>query len=344
MPDTKTKRTKGRGSKGGKGKKPSASKTTYPFSEVSGFAGSKIFDSLLLYGIENCDRLRNTTATDTFPLDKYYDLEGKLEHTKGGGEKKKTPFNTGRHGKVIIQYICSRFTWEVKQIDIKDFNPVAIPQFILNGVSGQEFNISELIINTVERVPISNLIKKSHGLEQELMTKIGAHIDDIDLNFYVAKTLVRFIKILAFNFSNEFWYNNAKTIGERNFRAVLAGCEAYLPLGSLSFHGIMAELNTFLKNNVKKIEKGEKGEKKKKESKEGSDRESDSDDPDTEDPDAEDLDGESDSDSDGSQASTKSKSKAKPKAKGKVTKEKKKKDAVADEEEAQGEAPDYEDE
>jgi hypothetical protein len=235
-----------------------AKNNTYPFSEVSGFTGSKIFDSLLLYGIENCDRLRKTTDTDTFPLDKYYDLEGKLGHTKGDNEKKKSPFNTGRHGKVIIQYICSRFTWEVKQINIKNFNPVAIPQFILNGVSEMEFNISHLIVNTVEKVPISNLIKKSHGLEQELMTKIGAHIDDVDLNFYVAKTLVRFIKILAFNFSNEFWYNNARTIGERNFRTVLAGCEAYLPSDSVSFHGIMNEMTNFLKDNVKKIEKGKK--------------------------------------------------------------------------------------
>lgn len=248
----------------------------YPFSEVSGFTGSKIFESLLLYGIENCDRLRNMNDADndTFPLDKYYDLNSKLEHTKGDKEeKKKTPFNTGKPGKVIIQYICSRFTWEVKQIDMKDFNPYNIPQFILTGLSNLKVNISELIINTVEKVPISNLIKKSHGLEQELMTKIGCHIDDIDLNFYIAKTLVRFIKILAFNFSNEFWYNNAKTIGERNFRAVLSGCEAYLPLGSTSFHGIMQELNSFLEENVKKIEKSEK--KKKKDNDNDSDEEPD---------------------------------------------------------------------
>jgi hypothetical protein len=341
MSDTKTKRSKDFGSKNQKAK-PSSTKFIYPFSAISGFTGSKIFDSLLLYGIENCDRLRNTTATDTFPLDKYYDLEGKLEHTKGGGEKKKTPFNTGRHGKVIVQYICTRFTWEVEQIDIKDFNPVAIPQFILNGVSGLEFNISELIISTVERVPISNLIKKSHGLEQELMTKIGSHIDDIELNFYVAKTLVRFIKILAFNFSNEFWYNNAKTIGERNFRTVLAGCEAYLPNGSVSFHGIMSEMNNFLKDNVKKIEKGEK-KKKKKDSNDDSDDggpDSDAGGPDSDAVDIyADSDQGSDSDSDSSHDSSKSKSKPKPKGKGKENKKKMKKKLAISED--NDEAPEY---
>ena len=251
-----------------KDKKKASDSKTYVFEEVSGFTGSKIFDSLLLYGIENCDRLRNTTSSDTFPLDKYYDLEGKLGHTKGACEKKKTPFNTGRHGKVIIQYLCSRFTWEVKQIDIKKFSPVDISSFILKGVAEIKPNLSELIINTVDKVPISNLIKKSHGLEQELMTKIGAHIDDIDLNFYIAKTLVRFIKILAFNFSNEFWYNKSKTIGERNFLTVLAGCESYMPLGADSFHGIMSEMDNFLKDTIKKADKGEN---KKKESNEDDD-------------------------------------------------------------------------
>lgn len=224
----------------------------FAFAEITGFTGSKIFDCLLLYGIENCDRLRSFSKNDTFPVDAYYDLEGKMKHHSGDGkDKRKTPFNTGRHGKAIVQYLCSRFVWEIKQIDSRDYNPKDISGWILNGVKSLEFNISQLIMHTAEMIPIDNLITKSHGLEIEIMSKIGNDVFPIDVSFYIAKTLTQFIKILAFNFSNEFWYNNAKTIGERNFRAVLASMEANLPLGSKTLsHGSMSEIEDFLADMI----------------------------------------------------------------------------------------------
>jgi len=314
-------------SKGGKKATKEVDLGAYSFNAISGFASSKIFDCLLLYGIENCDRLRDFNDDDTFPLERYYDLKGKIEHTRGNGEKKKTPFNTGRHGKIIIQYLCSRFVWEVTQIDMDTFDVNNIPKFILDGVSNMKNNVSELIIHTIERVPISNLIKKSHGLEQEMMTKIGTHIDDIDLTFYIAKTLVRFIKYLAFQFSNEFWYNNAKTIGERNFRAVLAGCESYLPVKTKTLKaGLMTELNSYVKDNITDAKKKEK----KKESKDADESDEGEDEDDVK------SDDEENEDANESDGSNKSRSKKKKKKKKKASSDN------DDDEEDEGDGFEYE--
>lgn len=234
----------------------------YPFARIFG-VGSKVSECMLLYGIENIDRLRNFSAEDAFPIEKYYTLNEKIEHTRGDGEKKKTPFNISRSSKIIIQWLCGRFVWEVTNIDTRSYHSNKNSEFILNGVQELENNISEIIVHTTEKIQISNLIKNSHGLVQEFMIKIGPYIDNIDLNFYVSKTLVQFIKIIAYILSNSFWFNNTRTIGERNFKAALACCDIYHSDNAKSFNdGLINELNDFIKYAMERAPRKQKDESK----------------------------------------------------------------------------------
>ena len=226
----------------------------YPFAAHMKVGSPKVLTCMLYFGIEQCDNLRNASETDMFPLDEYKDLAAIDE----SAEKRKNPFNINRYARAIVQYICARFVWELSrlgQVNLTDANIETRVASMASMAEDMQFNISQLIIATVNAIPINAKITKSHGLEVEIMTRIGDTLPAC-LSYYAAKMLTQFIKVLAFNFMNEFWYNTPKTIGDRNFRTVLANLEINAPENSKTVSaGLMAEMNQFIAEALPKSAK-----------------------------------------------------------------------------------------
>lgn len=225
----------------------------YKFASLTAAFGPKIVDCLKIYGSQNCDRIRDVSVM----------RESRGDASEDPEKKKKTGFAVNAQGREIIRYICARFTWELNTIDkshlTDSMSYAEINAWIENGVKEWPFNISQMIITAADKIPINDKIGSSHGLEIELMSNFEHDTLPMDIVYYAARALTRFMKILAFNFSNEFWYADAKQVGIKNFRLALSNLESIMSPGTRTVSaGIMRELTQYIED-VCPAKKGKSG-------------------------------------------------------------------------------------
>lgn len=255
----------------------------YPFLKVP--HTSKAYEAVLAFGIENLDHLREWDSRDTFPVGKYHTLETKMDKSKKeDDEKRKAPFNTGKSGKLIIQFLCSRAILEMHVMlqeyedSKKDPNFKArtdpktddeIKEWFLSWMENSDdfdFSVMAFVINAVDNIPIKNRVKNSQNMEAEFFKNINPLFSaNAKLSFYVAERLTEFLKIVGFYFSNLFWFDTSKTIGERNFRTLISFLYTFVPNHSAKTldGGMMDRIDEFLKDSTEKKKKKKKEEEEK---------------------------------------------------------------------------------
>ena len=167
-------------------------------------------------------------------------------------KSKKNHISFNRNAKSVIDFIINRFLWEVYYIqpDGSEVCPESKPEiekYILNNINTEftkEFNISELIINSVKIFKPSKTITESYGLNKEICSKFMENFEDNPLFANViSEYLTDFIKLLMIFFSNRFWLEKSSSVNFYTFQTVLRYIELSIPneCNTLS-NGLMDEI------------------------------------------------------------------------------------------------------
>jgi hypothetical protein len=172
-------------------------------------------------------------------------------------EKRKVyPLIINRNSKLMIDFIINRFLWEVYFIEpspdeVCPESKSDIEQYILNNVRNEftkDFNITELIINSVKAIQPSKIITESHGFDKELRIKFGDHIVNVSFTNVVAEYTNDFIKLLMIFFSNRFWFEKSQTINIKIFETIMRYIELSIPKNCKTVsNGLMDEMYQYTK-------------------------------------------------------------------------------------------------
>jgi hypothetical protein len=248
----------------------------------------KIYDSCMLYAMENYKILRDCFDQDMFPPESYYTIEDQLKGTKpvhvsGPPKKKRTPVrrsnkninvdtepivkskkgkskdklsedesdekNTSvekkksksypiifnKNARTYIDFIVSRFLWEIFSIESDDTwpeNREDIENFVLEHApeNFMKCNITQLVIHSVRIFQPSKRITNSHGLDRELRNKFDEYLNNATVSNFASTYITDFLKILSMFFSNKFWLEKSQTVNIKYFETVLRYIELTIPV------------------------------------------------------------------------------------------------------------------
>jgi hypothetical protein len=176
------------------------------------------------------------------------------DDAKDATEKKKNktyPIIFNKDAKVMLDFICSRFLWEIYSIDTEDEWPESkedVVTFALNNAHTNfpKGNITKLIITSVASMQPSKIIPKSYGIDKEIRSKFDAYLDNVSVSDMVSTYLTGFLKLLCLYFTNRFWSEKTQTVNMKIFETVLRYIELSIPVNSntVSF-GLVAEMNQY---------------------------------------------------------------------------------------------------
>jgi hypothetical protein len=173
------------------------------------------------------------------------------EKKKDKKKNKTYPIIFNKDAKAMIDFICSRFLWEIYSIDVEDEWPDtkdAVSAFALthahaNFPSG---NITNLIITSVASINPAKLLPKSYGIDKEIRTKFDVHLSNIAVSDMVSTYLTGFLKLICLYFTNRFWLEKSQTVNMKIFETVLRYIELVAPVdaNTVSF-GLIAEMTQY---------------------------------------------------------------------------------------------------
>jgi hypothetical protein len=222
-------------------------------SKLDGFLTGKLADYLVLFCTEVCDQYRDECTEDVFPINDYYTAGKKRAHNRGKGKLMKTAFNVSSETRLVIRYFCTRYLWEVLQMDVEKlakYEMSDIEAWVLDGVSTMSVNVSSLVIYTGKAMHADKYLTDSYGMEIDLQGRIAKYLKNPSVIFYVAHTLTRFFKWLMTIVASEFWFNNARTISRKNLKTAIATCRIFMPQKStVMSSGFMDELVQYISEN-----------------------------------------------------------------------------------------------
>lgn len=255
----------------------------------------KIYDSCMLYAMENYKILRERFDQDMFPSESYYTIEDQLKgakpvHVSGPPKKKRTPVRrsirsgTGgtvdtepavkpkrskgkgngkgkssedeidekaapvekkksksypiifnKNARTYIDFIVSRFLWELFSIESDDEwpeNKEDIENFALTHApeNFMQCNITQLVIHSVRIFQPSKRIPNSHGLDRELRNKFDEYLNNATVSNFASTYITDFLKMLSLFFSNKFWLEKSQTVNLKYFETVLRYIELTIPV------------------------------------------------------------------------------------------------------------------
>ena len=252
----------------------------------------KIYDSCMLYAMENYKILRERFDQDMFPSESYYTIEDQMKGAKpvrasGPPKKKRTPVrrssrsttvdtepavkpkrNKGKgkgkgkssedeldekaapvekkksksypiifnkNARTYIDFIVSRFLWELFSIESDDEwpeNKEDIENFALTHApeNFMQCNITQLVIHSVRIFQPSKRIPNSHGLDRELRNKFDEYLNNATVSNFASTYITDFLKMLSLFFSNKFWLEKSQTVNLKYFETVLRYIELTIPV------------------------------------------------------------------------------------------------------------------
>jgi hypothetical protein len=252
----------------------------------------KIYDSCMLYAMENYKILRERFDQDMFPSESYYTIEDQLKDAKsvrasGPPKKKRTPVRRSsrsatvdtesavkpkrskgkgkdkgkssedeldekaapvekkksksypiifnKNARTYIDFIVSRFLWELFSIESDDEwpeNKEDIENFALTHApeNFMRCNITQLIIHSVRIFQPSKRIPNSHGLDRELRNKFDEYLNNATVSNFASTYITDFLKVLSLFFSNKFWLEKSQTVNLKYFETVLRYIELTIPV------------------------------------------------------------------------------------------------------------------
>ena len=194
-------------------------------------------------------KITRTSETD----DDQDDVESKTEaKTEAKTKPKKNPIVFNKNAKSVIDFIINRFLWEAYYIQPDDDEDNLeskndIENYILKNIKTEftkDFNISELIINSVKNFPAVKNITESYGLNKEFSTKF---IDQFEKNALfatiISEYLVEFLKLLMMFFTNKFWLEKTNNVNFNSFQIILSYIEFSISTDCKTLSsGLMEEL------------------------------------------------------------------------------------------------------
>ena len=195
---------------------------------------------------------RNTTSTDILELN---DISKNSDDEKDViPEKKKAksyPIIFNKNAKNYIDFIISRFLWEIFSIDSSDKWPETMDDIELYVLkhSKENFtkcNITELIIYSVKAFHPSNIITDSYGIDRELRIKFDEYLNKPNVSNFASIFITDFLKLLALFFSNNFWLEKAQTVNIKYFENALRYIELSIPVDCNTISdGLLSEINLY---------------------------------------------------------------------------------------------------
>jgi hypothetical protein len=260
----------------------------------------KIYDSCMLYAMENYKILRERFDQDMFPSESYYTIEDQLKGAKpvrlsGPPKKKRTPVRRSsrcdtvdtesavkpnrskgkgkgkgkckgkgkgkssedeldekaapvekkksksypiifnKNARTYIDFIVSRFLWELFSIESDDEwpeNKEDIENFALTHApeNFMQCNITQLVIHSVRIFQPSKRIPNSHDLDRELRNKFDEYLNNVSVSNFASTYITDFLKMLSLFFSNKFWLEKSQTVNLKYFETVLRYIELTIPV------------------------------------------------------------------------------------------------------------------
>ncbi len=135
------------------------------------------------------------------------DSAEKKKDSKDGTKKPKSyPIAFNKNAKCWLDFIISRFLWEIYSIDTEDEWPEVkkdLEDFILDhaNINFPQCNITQLIIHSVRKLKPGKRLINSHELDRELRSKFDCHLNNANLCDIVATYTMDFLKLLCIFFS-----------------------------------------------------------------------------------------------------------------------------------------------
>jgi hypothetical protein len=163
-------------------------------------------------------------------------------------KNKSYPIVFNRNIKSLIDFMISRFLWEVYSIDDDlEFpeNKEELISFILEHAPTNfpQGNITELILNVVPIFKPFFKRKNTYDLDREMRCKFDAHLNNSPVSELVASYMVDFLKILSVSFSNHFWLEKTQTVNIKLFETTLRQLEFLIPVDAKTIsHGLMTDM------------------------------------------------------------------------------------------------------
>jgi hypothetical protein len=195
---------------------------------------------------------RNTTATDILePNDISKNSDDEKDVIPEKKKAKSYPIIFNKSAKNYIDFIISRFLWEIFSIDSSDKWPETMDDIELYVLkhSKENFpkcNITELIIYSVKAFRPSNIITDSYGIDRELRIKFDEYLNKPNVSNFASIFITDFLKLLALFFSNNFWLEKAQTVNIKYFENALRYIELSIPVDCNTISdGLLSEINLY---------------------------------------------------------------------------------------------------
>jgi len=221
----------------------------------------KVYLSCILYTIQQYDIIKTKYNLDNFPSNKYYTID---DLTKSNPKnEKKTPkkrspvqqhsdndessddkkveskpkikksysISFNKNAKTIIDFIVTRFLWEIYSIEDtcpEDTNE--IKDYILKNVPKSfEYNITQLIIHSVDIYKPSEKITDNTDVNKEMHDRFNENLNNNKLSKVATTYIIGFLKLICMFFANRFWLEKTQTVNIKIFETVLRYIELSIP-------------------------------------------------------------------------------------------------------------------
>ena len=180
--------------------------------------------------------------------------DNKIVEEKGEKKKKKKksyPITFNKNARTYIDFIVSRFLWEIFSIDAETEwpeNKEAIENYALKHApeNFQECNITELVIHSIRIYQPSKYIPNSHGLDRELRNKFDEYLNNATASNFAATYITDFLKLLSVFFANKFWLDKTQTVNIKHFETILRYIELVIPIECKTVSsGLVTEMNQY---------------------------------------------------------------------------------------------------
>ena len=225
----------------------------------------KVYSACVLFSIDNYRYISKAYDEDHFPRYKYYTvsdlystkaepakknrkIENKEENEEENKKTKKSyPIAFNKDAKILIDFIVSRFLFEISTIydDIKLDDKKEIYGFTLAHIS-EYFpisNITELILHSTGIFKPGNRIAECYGLDKELQNKFNEYLPDTNISGFAVSYLIDFLKLICMSFTNKLWFEKTQTVNIKLLQSVLLDIEMSIPsCCKTASHGLLGEM------------------------------------------------------------------------------------------------------
>ena len=208
----------------------------------------KIYDTCTVYALCHYKKLSETHDVDRFPSNKFYKKiqNTKKDEEKSNDKKRVYPITFGKVAKTYIEFMISRFLWEISSIETSEEYPTSnteLKKFILDNLpKNLEYNVTEIIIKSSNCMN-GFKINVSDDLKHDCISKFNEILNNMILSDLLASHFTDFLKCIILLITSRIWLEKSHSVNDKIIGCTIMQIE--LITGCSVF--------TFIKNEVEKI-------------------------------------------------------------------------------------------